>query len=76
MNVTEILITGYDGDSAVFATSLAPGRAKTVFTAEDADGQSAVDSVLDVATPAFGQLVQMLKDLKVLSRSEFAAAAK
>jgi len=60
---SEVLITAYDGDNVVSATSLTPGRAKTIFTTEDADGQSTVDSVLEVVTPAFDPLLQILDDL-------------
>jgi hypothetical protein len=76
MNVTEVLITGYDGKTTVFAASLVPGRAKMIFATEDGDGQSTVDSVFEAVTPAFDSLLDILRDLGALNRPSAAVAAK
>jgi hypothetical protein len=68
MNVTEVLITGYDSGNAVFVTSLTPDRAKTIYTSRDSEGQSTVDSVLEVVTPVLDPLLQILEDHGALAK--------
>lgn len=63
--VTEILITGYDGEDTVFAIDLTPGRAKTILMTEHVGGVSTVDSVFEVASPAFDPLLQILEGMGV-----------
>jgi hypothetical protein len=76
MNITEILITGYDGDSEVFATNVTGDSAKTAFTAATSGGESIVESVRETTTNALGPLVRVLEDLGLVRRSEPASASK
>ena len=78
MNITEILITGYDGDTGVFAMTSTRERSRTILTTEDADGQSRVDSVLDLdlATTTFDDLLNLLTELGVTSCQPAAAGSR
>lgn len=69
MNITEILITGYDGDSGLFATSLTPGHARTILTTTDDEGNVLVDSVREQATPEFAAVREILGNLGITSAS-------
>lgn len=76
MNITEILVIGFDGDSEVFAANVTEDRAKTVFIAADPGGESIVDSIREVPADALGPIVRVLEDLGIFKRPEFAAASK
>ena len=61
MNFTELLITGYDGDEAVFAVTLAPHQANAVLTSTAGNGDTVVDSTQQHATDAFAEIQQLLE---------------
>lgn len=63
MNVTELLVTGYDGDEPLFVVKLAPDEATTVRTIADEDGEATVDSVAQQATDVFASVRQLLEGL-------------
>lgn len=44
LNLTELLITGYDGDEAVLAISLGPENATVALTSADGNGDTVVDA--------------------------------
>jgi hypothetical protein len=52
MPITELLVTGYDGDRAVFAVVLAEDRATVVVTSKDDNGETVVDSAWSQASDA------------------------
>ena len=76
MNITEILITAYDGDTEVFATSLMTDHAKTIFAATDDRTCPTVGSIREVITDALNPVVQILEDLGVVLQPEPVASAK
>jgi hypothetical protein len=63
MNPTELLITAYDGDRALFTTSLTPEKASIILTSTDADGETIVGEAFDRTTQVFEPIVGMLVDL-------------
>ena len=63
MNVTELLITGFDGDKAIFAASLAPNVAANIIASGDGDRETAVEVCAERATPAFASIRQLVEDL-------------
>ena len=75
LNISEILITGYDGENAAFAMSLSPHRMRTIFMTEGSDGPI-MDSACEVATPAFDSVLRVLADLEAFSSSSAAVAAR
>ena len=71
MNITEILITGYDHGNEVFATNLTHDRAKTIFvTTRSPDGCSTVASTHEVPAHALDPIMQILKQSGVVHRTE------
>ena len=67
MNVTELLVTGFDGDKPVFAVTLAPDGATAVLTAADGKGGTAVDSITKQETDVFASVRELLEGLTVPS---------
>lgn len=65
MNVTELLVTGYDGDEPLFAVALGPDAAMTVKTGIDGEGEAIVDSVARQSADVFVEMRDMLQDLVV-----------
>lgn len=63
MNVTELLVTGYDGDQPVFAVNLANDTASVVTTGTDAKGETSVESTYDRASQAFTGVRDLIKEL-------------
>jgi hypothetical protein len=63
MNVTELLVTGFDGDDPVFAITLAAGDATAVLTATAEDGETAVDAVAQRGTDVFALVRELLEGL-------------
>lgn len=66
MNVTELLITGYDGSKPIFAVNLAPGSATVVLTSTDQNGDAVVDSTWTTASQAFTDFRGLVEDLAVV----------
>jgi hypothetical protein len=67
MNITELLITGFDGDRAMFAVNLSPDLARAIFTEPDDDGQVTVDVTAQYATGLFGPLAKLFLDMTKVS---------
>ncbi|WP_117215353.1 hypothetical protein [Allorhizocola rhizosphaerae] len=65
MNITELLITGYDGEKAVFAVNLSSNAATMVVGTEGTRGEVIVDSVSCQPTPAFSEVWKVLQHLPV-----------
>ena len=63
MNVTELLITGFDGDKAIFAASLAPNMTATIIASGEGDRETAVEICAERATPAFTSISRLVEDL-------------
>lgn len=63
MNITELLVTGYNGDQVVFTSDLTPDLTTTVLTRTDADGETFVEKVESLETAAFNTLVPVLREL-------------
>jgi hypothetical protein len=68
MRITELLVTGYDGDKVVFTTDLTAEGAETILTRTDADGETAVEAVSTQRSEAFGSLVETLTELTESAR--------
>ena len=60
MNITELLVTGYDGDKAVFAATLRHNEAKVVLTTTNDDG-TLVDSAWEQAVESFAELRELME---------------
>ncbi|GIH07111.1 hypothetical protein Rhe02_51780 [Rhizocola hellebori] len=67
MKVTELLITGFDGDEPVFAVTLVPDGATAVLTATDGEGGAAVDSIAKQETDVFSSVRELLEPLALAS---------
>lgn len=67
MNVTELLVTGYDGNEPLFVVKLAPDEATTVRTVTDAGGETTVDSIAKQATDVFASVRQLLEPLAAVA---------
>ncbi len=63
MNITELLVTGYNGNEPVFVVTLAPNHATTVLTRADGDGDTSVESVGQQTTGVFGAVRELLEGL-------------
>ncbi len=61
--ITELLITGYDGDDPIFAVTLAPDEATAVLTATDGHGDTAADSITRQTTGVFAAVRGLLEGL-------------
>lgn len=60
MNITELLITGYDGAAIVFATTLTADGAKVIKPGTSAEGEPVVGEAWRQATDAFTTLRDVL----------------
>ena len=63
MNLTELLIIGYDADGSAVTARLAPGQASTVQSSPDAEGIQVVDGTSDWETAAFTAVCGVLESL-------------
>lgn len=63
MNITELLVTGYDGNEPLFVVKLAPGEATSVRTATDDSGETTVDSIARQTTDLFASVRELLEGL-------------
>ncbi|HZM76487.1 MAG TPA: hypothetical protein VFC19_12210 [Candidatus Limnocylindrales bacterium] len=63
MHLTELLVTGYDGNEAVFAVTLAPDEANVVLTSTDDNGETVVDSARRQATDIFAEIQELLEQV-------------
>jgi hypothetical protein len=68
MNVTELLVTGFDGDKAIFAASLTPGNAVTIMTSTDEGGRTTVETAGEQTTPAFDSIRRLVEELALSQR--------
>lgn len=78
MNVTELLVMGYDGDRPVFACHLTATAAATILPRTEADGDTAVEAVSCHASTAHASMVEVLKDIVgegLVARSDDARCA-
>lgn len=63
MNVTGLLVTGYNGDKPIYAVNLHPGGATTILTGHDDGETTTVDAAKKQTTQAFGQIRDLLEEL-------------
>lgn len=63
MHVTEMLITGFDGDEAVFAVNPACDTATMSSTSTDENGETVVDNAHQQATDAFEAVWEIVERL-------------
>jgi hypothetical protein len=61
MRLTELLVTGYDGDEAVFAVIIAPDQANVVLMRTDDNGETVVGSARQQATDVFAEVQKLLE---------------
>ena len=66
MNVTELLITGYDRDKSVFAIALAPDGATVVHMAPGEAGEMVADAITTHATDVFAGIRELLEGLTLM----------
>jgi hypothetical protein len=67
MNLTELLITAYSGDDAVFTANPRPLGAATSPLKTDSDGDAAVQACSEHATPVFDSMARVLRELMGVS---------
>jgi hypothetical protein len=76
MNLTDLLVMGYDGDQPVFTCHLTATDAATILTSTDADGDTAVEAVSSQATAAYSSVVKAMEHLvtpeEVIERARMA----
>lgn len=63
MQVTEMLITGFDGDEPVFAVNLSSTDATMASTSTDENGETVIDDVRQQETEAFEAIWNILEQL-------------
>jgi hypothetical protein len=63
MNITELLVTGYDGAAILFATTLTADGAKVIKTGTDAEGETVVGEAWEKATDAFTTVRDLMNDI-------------
>lgn len=63
VQVTEMLVTGYDGEESVFVVNLVSDAATVVFTRTDDGGEAVVDSASRQASDAFVGVRDLLNGL-------------
>ena len=67
MHVTEMLITGFDGDEPVFAVNLASAAATTDSTGAVDNGKTVVNEWSQLTTDAFEAIYKILDRLPKVS---------
>jgi hypothetical protein len=67
MKITEMLVTGYDGDRPVFVVNVFPDTAKALLVTADADGQDAVETAAERTTQMFLPMKRLLEGVVVVS---------
>lgn len=63
MRITEVLVTGYDGEQAVIAVNLVSGAAKVVITSTDKNRETVVNLARQQAGDAFTAVRDVLDGL-------------
>ena len=63
MNLTDLLVMGYDGDRPVFTCHLTADQAATILTRIDADGETSVEAVSSRASTAYSSVVETMQAL-------------
>ncbi|HZM82267.1 MAG TPA: hypothetical protein VFC19_41640 [Candidatus Limnocylindrales bacterium] len=64
MPITELLITGYDGEEPVVAVNLAPDTAAVALTGKGDKGDTVVDSAWEQSSNAFAAIHELIDDLE------------
>ena len=63
MNITELLITGFDGGGILFATTLTVDGARVIRPGIQGDGEEIVGQVWEKATGAFTTVRDLMNDI-------------
>jgi len=63
MNITELLITGYDGAAILFATTLTKDGAKVIKPGTAAEGEPVIGEAWQTATDAFTAVRDLMDDI-------------
>jgi hypothetical protein len=63
MNITELLITGYDDAAILFATTLTADEARVIKPGTAAEGEPVVGEAWQKATDAFAALRDLMEDI-------------
>lgn len=63
MNVTELLITGYDGTAMLFATTLTTDEAKVIKPGTNEEGEAVVGERWEKASDAFAAIRDLMNDV-------------
>lgn len=63
MNVTELLVTGYDDASILFVTCLTADEAKVIRPGTDGEGETVVGEVFEKATGAFATIRDLMNGI-------------
>jgi hypothetical protein len=69
MNVTEVLICGYNGEKPVFAANLTPGIVTAIVTDTDEQGRTVVSGIDEQATIALAPLLRLVSELAKRSQA-------
>lgn len=69
MNITELLITGYDDAAILFAVSLTADGAKVIRPGTDSEGETIVGEAWEKATDAFATVRDLMNDILDASTS-------
>lgn len=72
IDLTDLLVVGYDGDRPVFTCHLSATKAATILTGTDADGDTAVEAVTNQATTAYSTVVTAMESVVVLPQGRAA----
>ena len=63
MNITELLITGFDGAGILFATTLTEDQAKVIRPGTEEGGDEIVGAAWEKATGAFTTVRDLMNDI-------------
>jgi len=63
MNISELLITGYDGAASLFAVTLTADGAKVMRPGNDGDGETVVGEAWEKATDVFATVRDLMNDI-------------
>lgn len=67
MKITELLITGYDGNRPIFVVNVFPETATTLLVTTDDDGEEAVAGIAERTTQMFKPMKKLLEGAMIVA---------
>ncbi len=67
MKITELLITGYDGNRPIFVVNVFPETATTLLVTTDEDGEDAVAATAERTTQMFRPMKKLLEGVMIIT---------